>query len=371
MASYVVSGASAKQTNTKSVASIICQTPEEVVEERHRCKTSQPSIEHFTKKTKEEKQIVDDHVADFFYENGISLNAVNSRSWEIMIESIGQYGRGYRSPSYHELRNPLLDRAVKKTEEVREAHEKAWKEYGCTLMSDGWTDTSKRHLINFLVNSPAGTFFLGSVDASGKVADAHMLANLLEEQIDKVGREHVVQIITDNGANFKAAGRILMEKIPTLFWTPCAAHCLDLMMEDIGKIHTFNKCITDAKLVTRFIYKHGKILDAMRTKIGGDLVRPAVTHFATSFLTLSSMYRHRNGLKSLFVSEEWQKNKLSISVEGKKVERTMLSADFWTAVEDCLRATQPLLIVLRITDADERPAIAEISAAIDTAKNQM
>jgi hypothetical protein len=36
-------------------------------------------------------------------------------------------------------------------------HEASWREYGCMLMSDGWTDIAHRHLINFLVNSPAGT----------------------------------------------------------------------------------------------------------------------------------------------------------------------------------------------------------------------
>jgi len=105
-----------------------------------------------------------------------------------MLESIGQYGPGYRSPSYHEIRNPLLDRAVNKTEELRKKHEDAWKEYGCTIMSDGWTDTSHHHLINFLANSLARTFFLGLVDASSEIANASMLADLLEKQIDKVGK---------------------------------------------------------------------------------------------------------------------------------------------------------------------------------------
>lgn len=131
-------------------------------------------------------------------------------------------------------------------------------------MSDGWTDTRHRHLINFLANSPAGTFFLGSVDASNEVADATMLADLLEKQIEKVGKEYVVQVVTDNGANFKAAGRILTERIPTLFWTPCAAHCLDLLLEDLGKIKEFHRCIDQAKKVCRFIYKHGRLLDQMR-----------------------------------------------------------------------------------------------------------
>lgn len=36
-------------------------------------------------------------------------------------------------------------------------------------MSDGWTDGKSRVLINFLVNSPAGTWFLKSIDPSGSI----------------------------------------------------------------------------------------------------------------------------------------------------------------------------------------------------------
>jgi hypothetical protein len=125
-----------------------------------------------------------------------------------MLESIGQYGPGYWGPSYHDARVPWLERAMNRTSDLRTKHEEAWKEYGCLLMSDGWTDTRQRHLINFFANSPAGTYFLGSVDASS----ANMLTDLLEKQINKIGKEHVVQVITDNRANFKAAGRILMER---------------------------------------------------------------------------------------------------------------------------------------------------------------
>jgi hypothetical protein len=48
-------------------------------------------------------------------------------------------------------------------------------------MSDGWTDTKQRHLINFYANSLAETYFLGSVDASSKVANTNMLVDLLEK----------------------------------------------------------------------------------------------------------------------------------------------------------------------------------------------
>ncbi|KAL6527150.1 hypothetical protein OROGR_016240 [Orobanche gracilis] len=139
------------------------------------------------------------HIANFFYENGIPFNVAHSRSYEIMIESIGQFGPGLKPPTYHDLRVPLLEKAKKETDKLRERHEKAWKQYGCTLMCDGFSDWKGRHLINFLVNSPEGTFFLGTVDASSRVQDARMLATLLDEQIDLIGREHVIQVITDNG----------------------------------------------------------------------------------------------------------------------------------------------------------------------------
>ena len=87
---------------------------------------------------------------------------------------------------------PLLEKAKKETNKLKEKQEKAWKQYGCTLMSGGWTDKKGRHLINFLVNCPEGTFFLSSVDVSDKVQDAQMLADLFEEQINLIGRENVI-----------------------------------------------------------------------------------------------------------------------------------------------------------------------------------
>jgi hypothetical protein len=196
-------------------------------------------------------------------------------------------------------------------------------------MSDGWTDKRGRHLINFLVNSPEGTYFLESVDASSEVQNAAMLAGLLEERIERIGKDKVVQMITDNGANYKAAGKLLMERIPTLFWSPCAAHCLDLMLEGIGNLKDFKKPIARARRVTTFIYRHGRILSAMREKTGGrDLVRPAATRFATTFLTLKSLYKHKDALKALFVSEIWIGNKLTKTKAGEDVYDTVLSTQF-------------------------------------------
>jgi hypothetical protein len=83
---------------------------------------------------------------------------------------------------------------------------------------------------------------------------------------------------------------------------------------------------------------------------------------------LASMHRHKPGLRSLFVSVEWHANKLAASEEGKLAERTVLSIPLWKSLENCLKASQPLLIALRIADGDETPAAPEIMAAMDAAK---
>jgi hypothetical protein len=144
---------------------------------------------------------------------------------------------------------------------------------------------------------------------------------------------------------------------------------LDLLLEDIGKIKEFNSCINMAKKVSRFIYKHGKIHNLMREKISGDLVRPGVTRFATSFLTLASRHRHTNGLRNLFVSDEWHQTRFPTTQEGQQIENIILSTkQFWQNLENCQRASQPLLIALRIANGDETPAASEIMAAMDVTK---
>jgi len=110
----------------------------------------------------------------------------------------------------------------------------------------------------------------------------------------------------------------------------------------------------------------------MREKTGGaDLVRPAATRFATSFLTLKSLYKHKEALKAFFHSEQWIGNKLAKTKAGLDVQAIVFSTEFWNKVEDCLRASAPLLIVLRVVDGDEKPAMPEVQALMNHAKEKI
>ncbi|XP_062203444.1 uncharacterized protein LOC133905699 [Phragmites australis] len=102
-----------------------------------------------------------------------------------------------------------------------------------------------------------------------------------------------------------------------------------------------------------------------------DLVRHVTTRFATSFLTLSCLYKHRQALKGLFVDEAWTRSQLSNTEIGKTIAEIVLSMAFWGSLEDCIRAAQPLLIVLRIADGDEKLAMPEIAASMELARHKI
>ena len=98
-------------------------------------------------------------------------------------------------------------------------------------------------------------------------------------------------------------------------------------------------------------------------------MRHATTLFATSFLTLANMWKQRQGLKALFVSSEWCDSKMKNIEVGNA--RVVCHCAFWQAVEDCMRASQHILIFLRIVDGDQRPTMAEMWAAMDHEKKSI
>ena len=102
-------------------------------------------------------------------------------------------------------------------------------------MCDSWSGTNKSSLINFLVYCEKQVFYHKSIDASNKIHNHQYILQLMNQVVEEIGEDYIVQIVTDNGSNYKKAGEELMKIRPHIFWTPCAAHCVDLMLKDIGQ----------------------------------------------------------------------------------------------------------------------------------------
>jgi hypothetical protein len=56
----------------------------------------------------------------------------------------------------------------------------------------------------------------------------------IRKVVEEIGAEHIVHVVTDNGANYKKACNSLKEEYGHIVWTPCLAHTINLMLKDIG-----------------------------------------------------------------------------------------------------------------------------------------
>ena len=78
------------------------------------------------------------------------------------------------------------------------------------------------------------------------------------------------------------------------------------MLEYIGKTKGVHAVVKKARSITVFLYKHTRLLELMRRKLGGkDLTRTGVTRFVISYLNIQSLYKNRKKLRKLFVSPEY------------------------------------------------------------------
>ncbi|XP_022039925.2 uncharacterized protein LOC110942454 [Helianthus annuus] len=314
-----------------------------------------------------------DKIATWAYAVGLPFNAVRDESFQDMIHAIGEYGRGMPAPSYHNIRVTLMKKRLEETKQFVDSFRPHWEEYGCSILSDFWTDGKGRCLINFLVNCPRGMVFLKSIDASEHVKNADLIVKMINEAIEGVGEANIVQFITDNGSNFKAAGKILEEEHPKMFWTPCAAHCVNLMIQDIGeKIPKIKSVLSEARAIVVYIYYHGRILNMMRKLAKNkELHRSCVTRFATQFYTLQSIHENRHHIQVLFVSEEWRKSDFANKAVGKKVERIIAKTEFWDNVHLACQVLAPLVDVVRLVDTEEKSCMGYIYDAVSRAKEQI
>ncbi|CAL2276801.1 unnamed protein product [Prunus armeniaca] len=178
-------------------------------------------------------EVLGRYCSKFFILENVAPQKASSPHFKNMIAAAQQAGQGVATPSPYEIKHKYLDMEHTDMQAYVEKVKVDWGVYGCTIMSDGWTGPTRLSIINFM------------------------------DVIKEVGPSNVVHIVTDNGSAFVKAGQMMMERYP-IYWTPCAAHCIDLIFEDIGKQESVANVINKARKLTNYIYNHSWLLAQMR-----------------------------------------------------------------------------------------------------------
>ncbi|KAH7294567.1 hypothetical protein KP509_27G007800 [Ceratopteris richardii] len=193
-------------------------------------------------------------------------------------ESINEQelGSSFVPPTYVELRKSEVIEEVKQVDRDLMGVREQWEKYACTIVSDG-------------------CFFLKSVDTSGHVKSGAFIFQHLKKVMLDVGPTNVVQVCIDNAANCIRAGEMVEKEWPTIMFTKCACHCLDLLFEDIGKIVWVANTISQASK---------------------DLLKPCATRFAYYFIMLTNLLDERcmQGLRKLLIDDRYMQMKVIVKI---------------------------------------------------------
>ncbi|XP_061358953.1 uncharacterized protein LOC133303104 [Gastrolobium bilobum] len=304
--------------------------------------------------------------------SGLPFNAANDPCFQEMFDAVCNLGADFKAPTMHMLRGALLDSWVDEVHDLVESYRNVWKHTGCTIMADGWTDRCRRTLINFFVYCPKGTVFLKSVDASHASKTAYLLYQLFKDIVLFVGPENVVQFVTNNATNNVAAGRLLEAEFPKIFWSPCAAHCINLMFQDIGKLKEVDEAVAHASKITKYVYNHCYPLYLMRKFTGGkEILRPAPTLFATNFIALQSILAQKDALRAMVTSRDWTNSANSKDDKAKRFVEQVLNSRFWKECTDIVKITEPLVWLLHLVDSEEKPSMGYLYQAFYKAREEM
>ena len=92
------------------------------------------------------------------------------------ISKVG-YQEDWTGLSSYEMRTTKLDKERARIDRLLDPIRAGWAKYGCSILSDGWSNRKKRGIINILVSTPLGTYFLRAVDAArgGKKTSAEFI----------------------------------------------------------------------------------------------------------------------------------------------------------------------------------------------------
>ncbi|XP_050387208.1 uncharacterized protein LOC126803442 [Argentina anserina] len=307
----------------------------------------------------------DAEVARMFYTGGLPFNLARNphyRNSYIRASTLP----GYVPPRYNAIRTTLLAKEKKNIEKHLQPLKLSWKDKGVSVCSDGWSDAQRRPLINVIAISESGPMMLRAINCQGEYKDSDLIANLIIESIKEVGYENVVQVITDNGPVCAKAGAMIASKYPTIFWTPCVVHTLNLALKNIctpsnclSNLDVYEPCswiqpiAEHVMYIKNFIINHGMRLVMFNDQCPLKLLSVAPTRFVSTVIMFKRFKAIKNGLQQIVISTKWDDYRLDDKPKAARVKEMLLDDLMWDDIDYILDFTEPMYEIIRKADTDK------------------
>ena len=298
------------------------------------------------------KDDADKAIARLFYASGIPFAIADSPYFKDAITAVAKCDAHYKAPNRRKISSTMLTDEVDAVDKFIASFKEEVVKHGVTIMSDGWTNVQNRPIINFIAAANNSCIFLNALDTSGEVKKGAFIACEISKSIESYGMENVVQVITDSAPNCVAARNILEHQYPNIVFSPCTAHCLDLLLNDLAKLPWLRDIISDSRNIVKFITTHQYSQACFRNHSNLELLKPGETRFCTNFIMLQRLRTVKDALQDTVTSRAY-KNWLSDATYKKKgvsVTSIILNEMYWSSLEIATTICEPIIEIIRLAD---------------------
>ncbi|XP_064475765.1 uncharacterized protein LOC135389662 [Ornithodoros turicata] len=278
-----------------------------------------------------DQQRIDAALAKALYSSNTPFAVVENEYWRELFNLVRP---SYALPSRYLLSGPLLDAEFQRQRiHVEELLKSA--SY-LTLLTEGWTNIRGESIVNFIVATPEPLFYK-CVDTGDNRHTATYISSEIRAVIESLGSSKVVAVVTDNASNMKAACDLVTQHYPHVTAIGCAAHGLNLLMNDLMGLDTLRELNMQAREVIEYVKRSHIVAATFKQKQESNdgegnsvtLKLPSKTRWAGVTLSLESLARNKMALKETVIIED-------LKVK-KSVRQTVLDEeDFWSRVNSAL-----------------------------------
>lgn len=281
------------------------------------------------------------------YHSARPFTMFQSEYWKSFI---GVLRPGYTPPGPEALAGSLLDECYSLVKEHVTAILAEEPSLGICL--DETTNTTNARIMNLFMITSQGPFFQGHVELGSATADADMLAELVQDQIQAIIGQENTKKITSFSTDTCSVMRSLWVSLernshfPHALYIPCDSHSLQLLIKDILMLPEFTWTAEDAKKVVSFFKKSPKQYARLRDKIdeGNNkktaLIGAVITRWGSQFGMIDRLLEHREALRSwAFAVKPKEEKKLA---QMRSIKAILLSSSFWDKLDILRRVIKPI-----------------------------
>ncbi|XP_031489921.1 uncharacterized protein LOC116257376 [Nymphaea colorata] len=313
------------------------------------------------------REDLDRKIGRLFFSASLPFNLARNPYWKDLVTSLANSNlQGYVPPSSEKLRTTILKEERNYVDKLLEYKKFSWEENGVSIVCDGWIDNQRHPLINFFAVSIKGPIFLKVVDASGEYKNPTYMKNLFAEIVKEVGPNKVVQLITDNDMVYRTAGLSLEDEFPHIYWTPCVAHTLKLVVKTIcsppskeqnPKANELCAWIgdleKDAQLIINFVLNHHDALSLYNRYSNVKMLKIGETRFTSMILMITHIKLVRDSLVQMVADADWSFYRSDDEEKSQTIKKCVLDDLWWDKVDYFLEFTGPIWEMLKLIDVDE------------------